>query len=146
MSDTPAADPRAGLPAGSASTIPCAACATLIDPASAHYSTAGDRICLRCNTRADIQATEGRAVSTMIAVGYGTLVAGLCSQVFNPMTLVSFLAVLQGSLALVSLLRGDWYRERLGKHYYLILLCTIAGTIIGALPYIYIVLAIVLAL
>ena len=41
-------------------------------------------ICLRCNAAADIQATEGRAVSTMIAVGYGTLVAGLFSLVFNP--------------------------------------------------------------
>lgn len=145
MSDAPPADPGAG-PTGAATTVPCASCATPIDPASAYYSATGDMVCARCNTTADIQATEGRAASTMVAVGYGTLVAGLCSLVFNPMTLVSFLAVLQGSLAIVSLLRGDWYRERLGKQYYVVLVCTALGTIIGAWPYLLILLAIVLAL
>jgi hypothetical protein len=144
MRDAPA-DPTAA-PAGSATTVPCASCATPIDPASAYYSATGDMICSRCNAVADIQATEGRAVSAMVAVGYGTLAAALLSLVFNPMLLVSFLAVLQGSLALVSLLRGNWYRKRLGAHYYVVLLCTIVGTLIGAWPYFLILLAIVMVI
>ncbi|HWN66878.1 MAG TPA: hypothetical protein VNM90_04510 [Haliangium sp.] len=82
----------------------------------------------------------------MIAVGYGTLMAALFSLMFNPMTLISLLTVVQGGFALRSLLRGDWYRKRLGAHYYVILLCTIVGTLIGAIPYFLILLALVLSI
>lgn len=103
-------------------------------------------ICVRCNATADVQATEGRAASTMAALGYGTLATALVSLIFNPMTLFSMFAVVQGGYAQRSLLRGDWYRKRLGWQFYLVVLCTVAGTIIGAIPYVFILLAIVLSL
>jgi len=117
-----------------AAAVPCARCRTAVDPARAFYSDRGEMICARCNAAADIQATEGRAVGYIQWAAFGNLGIGLFSFLFNPFLLVSVVAIVNAVYISISLLRDNWYRDRMGGMFGAAVACAIIGGVIGAIP------------
>ncbi len=117
--------------------MPCARCRTGIDPARAFYSEIGELLCARCNAAADIHATEGRAVGYIQWAAFGNIAIGVFSLLFNPFLLVSIAAILNAIFITTSLLRDDWYRDRMGATFGPAVACAIIGGVLGALPLIF---------
>lgn len=120
--------------------MPCARCRTGIDPSQAFYSEIGELLCARCNAAADIRATESRAVGYIQWAAFGNLGIGLFSLLFNPFLIVSIFAVVNAIFVTISLLRDDWYRDRMGAMFGAAVACAIIGGVLGALPLLFLLL------
>jgi len=117
--------------------MPCARCRAGVDTATAYYSELGELLCARCNAAADIQATEHRAVGYIQWAAFGNIGIGLFSLLFNPFLIVSIFAVVNAIFVTISLLRDDWYRDRMGAMFGAAVACAIIGGVLGALPLIF---------
>jgi hypothetical protein len=123
--------------------MPCARCRAAVDPSSAYYSEHGELLCGTCNAKADIVATEGRAVGYIQWAAFGNLGVGLFALlIFNPMLIFSGMAVLNAIFVTTSLTRDSWYQERMGKVYPAALICCITGGVLGGLPALFLLLAV----
>jgi hypothetical protein len=124
-------------------TLPCARCRAAVDTARAYYSEHGELLCGTCNAKADIAATEGRAIGYIQWAAFGNLGVGLFALlIFNPMLIFSGLAVLNAIFVTTSLVRDTWYQERMGARYHAALICCISGGVLGGLPLVFVLLAI----
>jgi len=101
------------------STVPCAGCATPIDPASALYTADAKMVCARCYAANDILETDKRAAHNIRNAAIGCAVGGLFSF-FSPLSglMIVVVAVIvatisSGIYAINSLANGQ---ERFTRH------------------------------
>lgn len=110
-------------------TIPCAKCGAPVRPNEASWSEDGERICKRCEAVQTIETGDQRAANGIIGGGIGAFFLGLCSICFNPLLVMSFLAIGTGVGTLVTMYRHPEYREKMGWQFPV----AIAGAVIGIL-------------
>ena len=95
-------------------TIPCAKCGTTVVVNEASWSEEGERICKRCEAVQTIETGDKRAASGIVGGGVGAFALGLCSMCFNPLLIMSFMAIGTGIGTLVTIYRHPEYREKMG--------------------------------
>ena len=138
MSDPFGAPPAGPEPAAAGPTIPCATCATPIDPSTASWSEQGERICKRCEAVQTIETGDQRAAATIVGGGIGALMLGLSSMCFNPLFLMSVLAIGSGVGTLVTIVRHPEYKEKMGWQYPVALGGAVMGILLGLVyPFIF---------
>lgn len=110
-------------------TIPCAKCGDSVLVAEACWSEQGERICERCDAVQTIETGDNRATSGIVGGGMGAFFLGLTSICFNPVFVMSFLAIGTGVGTLVTLHRHPEYRQKMGWKFP----AAVAGAVIGIL-------------
>ncbi|MEM9489247.1 MAG: hypothetical protein AAGC55_08885 [Myxococcota bacterium] len=113
--------------------VQCARCAAIVEPQQSEYSETGDILCNPCAARGDIAASERRAITRMLGLGYSNLLIGVLALMFNPFFATSVVAVVNGSVV-VSSLAGPWYSRRVKRRRRIpSMLCAVLGAMLGLL-------------
>ena len=116
---------------------PCTRCGTAIDPSTAHYSETGDLVCVACKSFEDVDSADHRAAMSFLGAAGGGMMVGIISICFNPIFLMSGLAIAGCAGTLLTLWRSPQYHERMGWRvaatYILALVGILAGCVRPAL-------------
>lgn len=102
--------------ASASSDIACGRCGTFVPYVSATYSDEGKLLCSDCHARADIGESSKRVAAGLSRAAYSSLIATFISFFFNPLFIVTVVALTTSIGAVVGISRSEEDRRLMGGH------------------------------
>lgn len=94
---------------------PCTRCGLLVDPEHVAFDESGDEVCASCKMLEEVGAGDELANKALLGRAFSGLGAALVSMIFNPMCVLSLLAIGLSASALFTLERHPEYHRAMGS-------------------------------